>query len=56
MHWAWYCDKVTFHKYQILPDVGRISAVQAKIKTESENDIFNKAQRIFQKTRCVAYK
>lgn len=37
---------LTFRRYQILPDKGRISAAQAKIKAESEYDIFNKTQRI----------
>ena len=37
---------LTFRKYQILPDKGRISAAQAKTKAESEYDIFNKTQRI----------
>lgn len=37
---------LTFRKYQILPDKGRISAAQAKSKAESEYDIFNKTQRI----------
>lgn len=37
---------LTFRKYQILPDKGRISAAQAKVKAESEYDIFNKTQRI----------
>ncbi len=37
---------LTFRKYQILPDKGRISAAQAKAKAESEYDIFNKIQRI----------
>lgn len=37
---------LTFRKYQILPDKGRISAAQAKTKVESEYDIFNKTQRI----------
>ncbi len=37
---------LTFRKYQILPDKGRISAAQAKEKAESEYDIFNKTQRI----------
>lgn len=37
---------LTFRKYQILPDKGRISATQAKAKAESEYDIFNKTQRI----------
>lgn len=30
---------LTFRKYQILPDKGRISAAQAKAKAESEYDI-----------------
>ena len=37
---------LTFRRYQILPDKGRISAAQAKTKTESEYDIFNRTQRI----------
>ena len=37
---------LTFRRYQILPDKGRISAAQAKSKAESEYDIFNKTQRI----------
>lgn len=37
---------LTFRKYQILPDKGCISAAQAKVKAESEYDIFNKTQRI----------
>ena len=37
---------LTFRKYQILPDKGRISAAQAKAKAESEYDIFNITQRI----------
>ena len=37
---------LTFRRYQILPDKGRISALQAKTKAESEYDIFNKTQRI----------
>ena len=37
---------LTFNDYKILPDKGRISAVQAKAKAESEYDIFNKTQRI----------
>lgn len=37
---------LTFRRYQILPDKGRISAEQAKEKAESEYDIFNKTQRI----------
>ena len=37
---------LTFRKYQILPDKGRVSASLAKAKAESEYDIFNKTQRI----------
>lgn len=37
---------LTFRRYQILPDKGRVSASQAKAKAESEYDIFNKTQRI----------
>lgn len=37
---------LTFRKYQILPDKGRISTAQAKAKAESEYDIFNRTQRI----------
>ena len=37
---------LTFRKYQILPDKGKISAAQAKKKAEEEYDIFNKSQRI----------
>ena len=37
---------LTFRRYQILPDNGKISAAQAKKKAEEEYDIFNKAQRI----------
>ena len=37
---------LTFRRYQILPDKGKISAAQAKKKAEEEYDIFNKAQRI----------
>lgn len=37
---------LTFRKYQILPDKGHISVAQAKIKAESEYDIFNKTQQI----------
>lgn len=37
---------LTFRRFQILPDKGRISAAQAKTKAESEYDIFNKTQRI----------
>lgn len=35
-----------FRKYDILPDKGKISKQQAKIKAESEYDIFNKTQNI----------
>ena len=38
---------LTFRKYQILPDKGKISAAQAKKKAEEEYDIFNKTQRIY---------
>ena len=37
---------LTFRRYQILPDKGKISAAQAKKKAEDEYDIFNKTQRI----------
>lgn len=37
---------LTFRRYQILPDKGKISAVQAKKKAEEEYDIFNKTQHI----------
>ena len=37
---------LTFNDYQILPDKGRISALQAKARAESEYDMFNKTQRI----------
>lgn len=37
---------LTFRRYQILPDKGRISAVQAKMKAEQEYDVFNRTQRI----------
>ena len=37
---------LTFNDYKILPDKGKISAVQAKKKTEEEYDIFNKTQHI----------
>ena len=37
---------LTFRRYQILPDRGKISAAQAKKKAEEEYDIFNKTQRI----------
>ncbi len=37
---------LTFNDYKILPDKGSISSVQAKVKAESEYDIFNRTQRI----------
>lgn len=37
---------LTFRRYQILPDKGQVSAAEAKVKAESEYDIFNKTQRI----------
>ncbi len=37
---------LTFNDYRILPDKGRVSAVEAKAKAEREYDIFNKTQRI----------
>ena len=37
---------LTFRRYQILPDKGKISAAQAIQKAEEEYDIFNKTQRI----------
>ena len=37
---------LTFRRYQILPDKGKISAAQAKKKAEEEYDIFNKTQQI----------
>jgi hypothetical protein len=37
---------LSFRKYKILPDKGRISAAQAKEKAESEYNIFNKTQKI----------
>ena len=37
---------LSFMDYQILPDKGRISAVQAKAKAEQESDIFNLTQPI----------
>ena len=39
-------EYLTFRRYQILPDKGKISAAQAKKKAEEEYDIFNKTQRI----------
>lgn len=35
-----------FRRYDILPDKGKISRKQAKIKAEAEYDIFNKTQKI----------
>ncbi len=37
---------LNFRKYNILPDRGSISAIQAKAKAEAEYDIFNRTQRI----------
>ncbi len=37
---------LSFRKYQLLPDKGRISKVQADEKAEKEYDIFNKTQKI----------
>ena len=37
---------LAFRRYQILPDMGRISAAQAKAKAEQEYDIFNRTQLI----------
>ena len=37
---------LTFRRYQILPDKGKISAAQAKKKAEEEYAIFNKTQHI----------
>ena len=37
---------LTFRRYQILPDMGKVSALQAKSKAEDEYDIFNKTQKI----------
>ena len=37
---------LTFRRYRILPDKGKISAAQAKKKAEEEYDIFNNTQRI----------
>ena len=44
--WKSVNEFLTFRKYQILPDKGKISAAQAKKKAEEEYDIFNKTQRI----------
>lgn len=37
---------LAFRRYDILPDKGRVSAQEAKIKAEKEYDIFNKTQKI----------
>lgn len=37
---------LTFRKYQILPDNGKISMAEAKQKAEMEYEIFNKTQKI----------
>ena len=37
---------LTFRRYQILPDKGKISASEAKTKAENEYDIFNRTQLI----------
>ena len=37
---------LSFNDYKILPDRGRISAAEAKAKSEAEYDIFNKTQHI----------
>ena len=37
---------LTFRRYQILPDKGKVSAAEAKQKAENEYDIFNRTQRI----------
>ena len=37
---------LTFRRYQILPDKGRISAAQARTKAEQEYEIFNRTQII----------
>lgn len=37
---------LSFMDYQILPDKGRISSAQAKVKAEQEYDIFNRTQFI----------
>ena len=37
---------LTFRRYKILPDKGKISAAEAKEKAEAEYDIFNRTQRI----------
>ena len=37
---------LTFNEYKILPDNGKISAIEAKEKAEQEYDIFNKTQKI----------
>ena len=37
---------LSFNDYRILPDRGRVSAAQAKVKAEGEYDIFNRTQLI----------
>ena len=37
---------LTIRRYQILPDKGKVSALQAKSKAEDEYDIFSKTQKI----------
>ncbi len=37
---------LTFRRYQILPDKGKISTAEAKEKAEAEYDIFNRTQHI----------
>ena len=37
---------LAFRRYQILPDKGKVSALQAKSKAADEYDIFNKTQKI----------
>ncbi len=37
---------LSFNDYRILPDRGRVNAVQAKAKSEGEYDIFNRTQLI----------
>ena len=37
---------LSFRRYEILKDNGRVSARQAKEKAETEYDVFNKTQKI----------
>ena len=37
---------LTIRRYQILPDKGKVSALQAKSKAEDEYDIFSNTQKI----------